>query len=40
MFGSSTGNAGGVNVGELVDIYLYEDADGNPANGAVLQGPR
>jgi hypothetical protein len=28
------GSTGGINVGELVDIYLYEDADGNPANGA------
>jgi len=28
------GGTSGVNVGELVDIYLYEDADGNPANGA------
>lgn len=33
MFGYS-GATGGVNVGELVDIYLYQDADGNPANGA------
>lgn len=33
MFGYG-GQAAGVNVGELVDIYLYEDADGNPANGA------
>ncbi|MFO7680897.1 MAG: choice-of-anchor J domain-containing protein, partial [Chloroflexota bacterium] len=33
MFGYP-GNTGGVNVGELVDIYLYEDADGNTANGA------
>ncbi|MBK6326847.1 MAG: S8 family serine peptidase [Chloroflexi bacterium] len=24
----------GVNVGELVDIYVYEDADGNPNTGA------
>jgi hypothetical protein len=33
MFGYPGGTVG-VNVGELVDIYLYEDADGNPANGA------
>jgi hypothetical protein len=33
MFGRP-GAPGGINVGELVDIYLYEDADGNPANGA------
>jgi hypothetical protein len=33
MFGSNVG-AGGISVGQLVDIYLYEDADGNPANGA------
>jgi PKD repeat protein len=33
MFGYP-GSTGGINVGELVDIYLYEDADGNPANGA------
>jgi subtilisin-like proprotein convertase family protein len=32
------GGTSGVNVGELVDIYLYEDADGNPANGAVFKG--
>jgi uncharacterized repeat protein (TIGR01451 family) len=24
-----------VNVGELVDVYIYQDADGDPANGAV-----
>jgi uncharacterized repeat protein (TIGR01451 family) len=24
----------GINVGELVDVYIYQDADGNPANGA------
>ncbi|MBK8984913.1 MAG: choice-of-anchor J domain-containing protein [Chloroflexi bacterium] len=34
MFGYPA-STGGINVGELVDIYLYEDADGNPANGAV-----
>ncbi len=28
----------GINVGELIDIYLYEDADGNPANGATHLG--
>jgi subtilisin-like proprotein convertase family protein len=28
----------GVNVGELVDIYVYSDADGNPANGATFVG--
>ena len=33
MFGYP-GSTGGINVGELVDIYLYEDADGDPANGA------
>jgi len=33
MFGYP-GSSGGVNVGELVDIYLYEDEDGNPVNGA------
>jgi hypothetical protein len=33
MFGYP-GSTGGINVGELVDIYLFEDADGNPANGA------
>jgi uncharacterized membrane protein len=33
MFGYP-GSTGGINVGELVDIYLYEDPDGNPANGA------
>jgi hypothetical protein len=33
MFGSNVG-AGGISVGQLVDIYLYEDADGNPVNGA------
>ncbi|MFZ2358384.1 MAG: S8 family serine peptidase [Anaerolineae bacterium] len=38
MFGYPAGGAGGVNVGELVDIYLYEDADGNPANGATFKG--
>jgi subtilisin family serine protease len=34
MFGYP-GSTGGVNVGELVDIYLYEDADGDPSNGAI-----
>jgi subtilisin family serine protease len=24
----------GINVGEIVDLYVYTDADGNPANGA------
>src|SRR5690606_32579780 len=24
----------GVNIGEAIDIYIYQDADGNPANGA------
>jgi hypothetical protein len=33
MFGYPA-STGGVLVGELIDIYLYEDADGNPANGA------
>ncbi len=33
MFGYP-GSTGGISVGQLVDIYLYEDADGNPANGA------
>ncbi len=33
MFGYPA-SSGGVLVGQLVDIYLYEDADGNPANGA------
>jgi subtilisin-like proprotein convertase family protein len=33
---SYPGGSTGVNVGELVDIYLYEDADGNPANGATF----
>jgi hypothetical protein len=28
----------GVNVGETVDIYVYSDADGNPANGATFVG--
>ena len=28
------GSTGGINVGELVDIYLYEDEDGDPTNGA------
>ncbi len=36
MFGYPGGNPG-INVGELVDIYLYEDADGNPANGATYR---
>jgi uncharacterized repeat protein (TIGR01451 family) len=35
MFGYPSAT-GGINVGELVDIYLYEDADGNPANGATF----
>jgi subtilisin-like proprotein convertase family protein len=26
----------GVNVGELIDLHVFTDADGNPANGAVL----
>ncbi len=30
------GGTSGINVGELVDIYLYADADGNPANGATF----
>lgn len=34
MFGYP-GSAAGINVGELVDIYLYADADSNPTNGAV-----
>src|SRR5690606_27971303 len=33
MFGYP-GSTAGINTGELVDIYLYEDADGNPAHGA------
>ncbi len=33
MFGY-LGTTGNINVGELIDIYLYEDADGNPTNGA------
>lgn len=33
MFGYP-GSTGGINVGELVDIYLFEDADGDPTNGA------
>ncbi len=33
MFGYP-GSTGGINIGELVDIYLYEDEDGDPANGA------
>jgi hypothetical protein len=33
MFGYP-GSTGGINVGELVDIYLYEDEDGDPNNGA------
>ena len=37
MFGYP-GSTGGVNVGELVDLYFYEDADGNPANGATFKG--
>ncbi|HNS03001.1 MAG TPA: S8 family serine peptidase, partial [Anaerolineae bacterium] len=37
MFGYA-GSTGNINVGELVDIYLYEDADGNPANGATFKG--
>ena len=37
MFGYPD-SIGGVNVGELVDIYLYEDADGNPINGATHRG--
>jgi hypothetical protein len=28
----------GINVGELVDLYVYADADGNPANGATHVG--
>jgi hypothetical protein len=27
----------GVNVGEIVDVYIYSDADGNPANGATWE---
>lgn len=34
LFSSATG----INVGETVDLYVYEDADGNPANGAVFVG--
>ena len=30
------GGTSGLNIGELVDIYLYADADGNPANGATF----
>ncbi len=37
MFGYP-GSTGGINVGELVDIYLYEDADGDPTNGATFKG--
>lgn len=37
MFGYP-GSTGGVSPGELVDIYLFEDADGNPANGATHVG--
>jgi uncharacterized repeat protein (TIGR02543 family) len=36
MFGW-TGGTGNINVGELVDVYLYEDYDGNPANGATYR---
>ncbi len=30
--------ASGVNVGEVIDIYVYQDPDGNPANGADFAG--
>lgn len=36
MFGSNQGS-GGISVGQLVDIYLYEDADGDPSTGATLR---
>jgi subtilisin-like proprotein convertase family protein len=32
------GGTAGINVGETVDIYVYTDADGNPANGATFVG--
>jgi uncharacterized repeat protein (TIGR01451 family) len=28
----------GVSIGELVDVYVYQDSDSNPANGAALAG--
>jgi hypothetical protein len=37
MFGYS-GSTAGISPGELVDVYFYEDADGNPANGATHVG--